>query len=86
MDIAGNLPWDQNRFEELLAKWVAACDQPFSAVEEPEFRDLLGYVHIHSGRVLRIPNPVTVQRRVLEMGVDVEQKLKDIFAVGLCHY
>jgi hypothetical protein len=54
-------PWDQNHFEELLAKWIASCDQPFSVVLEPEFRALLNYVHYHSGRVLRIPGPKAVR-------------------------
>ncbi|KIK60257.1 hypothetical protein GYMLUDRAFT_244683 [Collybiopsis luxurians FD-317 M1] len=45
-------PWNQPHFEELLAKWVAACDQPFTAVADPEFQNLLGYVHLHSGCML----------------------------------
>jgi hypothetical protein len=36
-------PWDQEHFEDLLAKWIAACDQPFTIVSEPEFRALLEY-------------------------------------------
>ncbi|KAJ7143233.1 hypothetical protein C8R46DRAFT_1046247 [Mycena filopes] len=36
-------PWNQSHFEELLAKWIAATDQPFSVVEEPEFKTLLRY-------------------------------------------
>ncbi|KAJ6539852.1 hypothetical protein DFH09DRAFT_861793, partial [Mycena vulgaris] len=41
-------PWNQSHFEDLLAKWIAATDQPFSVVEEPEFKALLQYVHHHS--------------------------------------
>ncbi|KAF7358474.1 Transposase-like protein [Mycena venus] len=50
-------PWDQRKFEDLVAKWVAACDQPFSAVEEPEFRAMLEYAYYHnvSGK-LKVPN------------------------------
>ncbi|KAF5372594.1 hypothetical protein D9758_005206 [Tetrapyrgos nigripes] len=38
-------PWDQAKFEELLAKWMAACDQLFTAVKDPEFQELLQYTH-----------------------------------------
>ncbi|KAI9512638.1 hypothetical protein F5148DRAFT_1279546 [Russula earlei] len=30
-------PWDQEMFEDLLAKWIVATDQPFYTVNEPEF-------------------------------------------------
>ncbi|KAJ7488756.1 hypothetical protein B0H11DRAFT_1912906 [Mycena galericulata] len=49
---ASEEPWNQQHFEDLLAKWVAACDQPFSAVDALEFRELLQYTHhpaLHQG-------------------------------------
>ncbi|KAJ7215269.1 hypothetical protein C8J57DRAFT_1255549 [Mycena rebaudengoi] len=42
---AANEPWNQEDFEELLAKWVAACAQPFSAVDYIKFCELLKYTH-----------------------------------------
>lgn len=36
-------PWDQDKFERLLAEWVAACDQPFEEVEKPEFIAMMEY-------------------------------------------
>ncbi|KAG2107774.1 hypothetical protein BD769DRAFT_1675491 [Suillus cothurnatus] len=32
--------WSQEKFEDLLAKWLIACDQPFEEVEKPEFKAL----------------------------------------------
>ncbi|KAJ7431702.1 hypothetical protein B0H11DRAFT_2238770 [Mycena galericulata] len=74
-------PWNQAHFEELLAKWIAATDQPFSIVEEPEFKALLNYVHHHSARILALPSADTIKRRIMAMGVDTEKKLAEIFAV-----
>ncbi|KAI9434270.1 hypothetical protein BJY52DRAFT_1100235, partial [Lactarius psammicola] len=34
-------PWDQEKFEQLLTEWVVACNQPFDAVEKPEFVELM---------------------------------------------
>ncbi|KAJ7469791.1 hypothetical protein B0H11DRAFT_2196741 [Mycena galericulata] len=73
-------PWNQSHFEELLAKWIAATDQPFSVVEEPEFKTLLNYVHHHSARILALPSADTIRRRIMEMGENVEKKLAEIFA------
>lgn len=81
LSIYAQEPWNQAHFEELLAKWVAACDQPFTAVADPEFQDLLRYVHLHTGRVLRIPAANTIQRRILALGDEVEEKLKKQLAV-----
>lgn len=75
-------PWDQSHFEQLLAKWIAATDQPFSVVEDPEFKALLNYVHHHSARILKLPSADTIQRRIMDMGGDVEKKLIEAFAVN----
>ncbi|KAF9541336.1 hypothetical protein CPC08DRAFT_770631 [Agrocybe pediades] len=48
-------PWDQAKFEDLLAKWIVACDQPFDEVDKQEFRDLLFYIH-HPASSLNIPH------------------------------
>lgn len=44
--------WDQDKFEDLLTKWLVACDQPFDEVKKPEFKAFLEYMHQGS---LRIP-------------------------------
>lgn len=78
-------PWNQSHFEELLAKWIAVTDQPFSVVEEPEFKTLLNYLHHHSTRILALPSAETIRRRIMTMGVEIEKKLTDMFAVsGTC--
>ena len=74
-------PWDQNWFKELLAKWVAACDQPFSAVDEPEFRKLLEYTHHPAKKPLTIPRMQSVKGRIMAMGTDMIEDLKAIFKV-----
>ncbi|KAN0131304.1 Ribonuclease H-like domain containing protein [Lactarius tabidus] len=52
---AATSPWDQEKFEYLLAKWVVATDQPFDTVDQPEFRDLMTYAH-HPLPSLKIPH------------------------------
>jgi hypothetical protein len=37
--------WSQEKFEDLLAKWLVACDQPFEDVEKPEFKVFVEYTH-----------------------------------------
>ncbi|KAJ3004761.1 hypothetical protein NUW54_g4661 [Trametes sanguinea] len=67
-------PWDQAVFTELLAEWIAACDQPFDAVEKPEFIKLLQFVH-HRPTRLAVPSATTIKRRISEMSDDYVQEL-----------
>ncbi|KAF5345060.1 hypothetical protein D9758_010453 [Tetrapyrgos nigripes] len=71
-------PWNQERFEELLVKWLVASNQPFSEVEQVEFIELLQYVH-HSGGKLHIPKKDAIQRRVLKLGEATIEEIRDIF-------
>jgi hypothetical protein len=73
-------PWDQEKFEDLLTKWIVASDQPFDEVENPELSELLNYVN-HSASPLKIPGRFTVKRRVMKMGAEGVQYMKDLFAV-----
>lgn len=50
--------WDQDKFEDLLTKWLVACDQPFDEVKKPEFKAFLEYTHQGS---LRIPGQMTIK-------------------------
>ncbi|KAF8224541.1 hypothetical protein L208DRAFT_1015671, partial [Tricholoma matsutake] len=52
-------PWSQEKFEELLTKWIVASDQPFEEVENPEFANLLNYIN-RSPSSLKIPSHFTV--------------------------
>ena len=73
-------PWNQDKFEDLLAKWVVATDQPFYTVDEPEFRDLLMYTH-HPSPNLKIPHRDTIKRRIMTMGKDTVEATKQMFKV-----
>jgi hypothetical protein len=46
LQMAGAKLGPRGHFEQLLADWVVACDQPFDEVEKPEFRRLLEYTHL----------------------------------------
>ncbi|KAH9069429.1 hypothetical protein EDB83DRAFT_2518582 [Lactarius deliciosus] len=48
-------PWDQDKFEQLIAEWIVTCDQPFDKVDKPQFRDMLSYAH-HPSPTLKIPH------------------------------
>jgi hypothetical protein len=63
-----------------LTKWVVASDQPFEEVENPELSELLNYVN-RSASSLKIPSRFTVKRRVMKMGAEGQQDMKDLFVV-----
>ncbi|KAF7346964.1 Transposase-like protein [Mycena venus] len=73
------IPWNQDHFEGLVAKWVAACDQPFIAVNKPEFCEMLQYVHHHSPKPLQIPGDDKVRSLIEKMSDDMVTSLKKIF-------
>jgi hypothetical protein len=63
-----------------LTKWVIASDQPFEEVENPELSELLNYIN-RSASSLKIPSHFTVKRRVMKMGAEGQQDMKDLFVV-----
>lgn len=65
-----------------MAKWVAACDQPFSVVEEPEFRELLEYAHRNSHGNLKIPTRKGVCERIMEMKQEMVDGFREMFKVS----
>jgi len=72
--------WNQAKFEELLTQWLVACDQPFEEVERPEFKALLDYTH--GGSPLHIPGRLAIKRRIMKMGEDTIQGVKDMIGVS----
>ena len=62
---------------------MAACDQPFTAVTDPEFQELLQYVHQPGKENLRIPDNKAIRRRIMKMGDNMIDKLKELFAVRI---
>ena len=73
-------PWDQDWFEELLTKWIVATDQPFDTVDNPEFRELMSYIH-HPAPAIHIPGCHAIQRRAMKMGEDGIKATKKMFVV-----
>ncbi|KAJ7337592.1 hypothetical protein DFH08DRAFT_812914 [Mycena albidolilacea] len=77
-------PWNQEHFEHLLANWVATCDQPFSAVDDEEFHELLKYTHHPAKKLLKIPHAQAIRTRIDKMGEEMIAALAEIFKA--CHY
>ena len=75
----------QEEFENLLAEWIVACDQPFDEVDKQPFRKLLQYVHRPSTKSLRIPHHTAVWTRIMKMGKDTVD-IKKMFLVGYYIY
>ncbi|KAJ6606841.1 hypothetical protein B0H10DRAFT_1956747 [Mycena sp. CBHHK59/15] len=75
------LSWDQAHFEHLVAKWVVACNQPFTAVNQGEFREMLQYVHHHSPKPLQIPSDDSVKAHIEKMAKEMVEGLKAIFKI-----
>ena len=76
----------QEEFENLLAEWIAACDQPFDEVDKQPFRKLLQYVHHPSPKSLRIPHRTAVRTRIMKMGEYTVDSVKKMFSVGYYAY
>jgi hypothetical protein len=76
--------WDQAKFEDLLAKWIVATNQPFYTVDEPEFHELLAHTH-HPSPELKIPHHDAVKRKVMKMGEDSIEATKEMFVVCETH-
>ncbi|KAJ6616751.1 hypothetical protein B0H10DRAFT_1375817 [Mycena sp. CBHHK59/15] len=72
------LPWDQERFERLLAEWIVSCDQPFDEVDKAEFRELLFCTHRSSD--LHIPGRKAIRERIMAMEKGVKEKMKKMFS------
>jgi hypothetical protein len=84
--ICAQQPWDQEHFENLLAKFIVATDQPFSAVDGKEFRELLQYTHHPAKRKLKIPHATAVKVCIMDLGEEIVDRLKKTFVVGIhCH-
>ncbi|KAJ7090141.1 hypothetical protein C8R44DRAFT_751127 [Mycena epipterygia] len=75
------VPWNQEHFKELLAKWVLVCDQPFMAVTRDEFRELLQYTHHNFPMPLKIPSDDSVKRRIEKMSTEMVEGLKKTWAL-----
>jgi len=73
-------PWDQAKFERLLTEWIVACDQPFSEVEEEEFVKLMTYAR-HPASSVDLPSWEGIRRRVMKMGEDTIDGIREMFAV-----
>ena len=71
--------WDQEKFEQLLADWIVACDQPFDEVEKFEFWHLLEYTHLWLS--LQIPHRGVVKKCVMQMGEDMVEGVKKMIEV-----
>ncbi|KAF8065125.1 hypothetical protein FPV67DRAFT_1418769, partial [Lyophyllum atratum] len=74
-------PWDQEKFEHLIAEWIVACDQPFEEVERPEFVDMMTYAH-HPAPEIKIPGRNAIRRRVMNMGEDTVEGIRKMFEVS----
>jgi hypothetical protein len=73
-------PWDQEKFEQLLTEWIIACDQPFDEVEKPEFVTMMNVTH-HAGGPLKMPKREGIKRRVMKMGEETIEGVREMFSV-----
>ncbi|CAA7257320.1 unnamed protein product [Cyclocybe aegerita] len=71
--------WDQGHFEELLAKWIIECDEPFDVVECPSFKELLSYVHLFSCQPLKTPGRTAIHTKIMKLGEDTIEGVKSSF-------
>lgn len=57
-----------------------ACDQPFDEVEKEEFIKLMTYVR-HPASSVKLPSREGIRRRVMKMGEDTVDGIRQMFAV-----
>jgi hypothetical protein len=74
-------PWDQEKFEQLIAEWIVTCNQPFKEVDCPQFRDMLSYLH-HPAPNLKVPHWDAIKRRIMKMGEQCIELMKDMFTIS----
>ena len=77
-------PWDQAKFKHLLTEWIIACDQPFDEVEKEEFIKLMTYAR-HPASSVNLPSREGICHRVMKMGEDTIDGIREMFAVGDMH-
>ena len=77
---ASAVPWDQGQFKDLLTKWIIATDQPFYTVDDPKFRAFVTYTH-HPA-VLQVPHRDAIKRRVMKMGEETRDDIRQLFRVS----
>ena len=71
--------------ERLIVEWMVACDQPFTEVDRPEFRDMLTYAH-HPSPTLKIPHCNAIKPHMMKMGDDCVEATKEMFTVSVFHF
>ncbi|KAF8808966.1 hypothetical protein BYT27DRAFT_7285979 [Phlegmacium glaucopus] len=76
-------PWDQEKFEQLLTKWIIACNQPFDEVEKPEFITMMNFTHCNVGS-LKIPKHDAIKQHVMRMGEETIEGVCKMFLVQSC--
>ena len=69
----------QDKLQELLARWQAAENQPFSEVESPYFQELLEYVRQGP---LKLPSGLTMKRRMMDLSEKGIQETKAMIKVN----
>lgn len=75
-------PFDNEKWTRYLCEWIAACDQPFDTVEQPEFKRMVDYIN-HPNPPLHIPSATTVKNRVMDMGDETVNEIKSLINVSL---
>lgn len=58
------------------------CDQPFDEVEKPEFIAMMNFTH-SSGGPLKIPKREGIKRRVMKLGEETIEGVREMFSVSL---
>ena len=57
------------------------CDQPFDEVDKEPLRKLLQYTHQPSAKPLHIPYRTAIRTRVMKMGEETVDTIKQMFSV-----
>jgi hypothetical protein len=72
-------PFDKDRWEEYLVKFMIIADLPFTFVEVPEFRDFVQYTR--GPAAIHIPSADTIKRRVVVLSEKTVEEVRDFFEV-----
>ncbi|OBZ65066.1 putative AC transposase [Grifola frondosa] len=75
--LPGSEPFDYNTWVRLVCEWIAACDEPFDAVERPEWIKMVRYAS-RRGDQLKTPSADTVKNHVMTMADDVVASIKSL--------
>lgn len=70
------------KFHEKIIRWVIVSNQPFTEIENEEFRDMMGYAR--RSLAVKMPKADSLKSKVMVYSEEMRNNLKKLLAVSAC--